>query len=114
MPSLTNTRILALAALTTLTLAKEAKPTTTRCTTAPPSSTSCETTLCQDFINSCGQTYGGCFAACPGFTTPSFTDPGCPTITSSSSTLSTSLASETCSLTICADYVNDCGQMYGK
>lgn len=111
MPSLPLTT-LALAALTALATAKK-HPTATPCTTAAPSSTTCETTLCADYINSCGQMYGGCYPACSGFTTPSFTDPGCPpTITSSSS--STLSASASCSLTVCADYINDCGQWYGE
>ncbi|KAI0123351.1 hypothetical protein BJ170DRAFT_641498 [Xylariales sp. AK1849] len=37
-------------------------------------------TVCEDFINECGQTYGGCFSACTPW--PTFTAPACtPTST---------------------------------
>ena len=70
----------------------------------------CTTTLCADYINSCGQPYGGCYPACSGYTTPSFTDPGCPTITSSSSTLS---STSVCLLSLCDQSINSCGRAYG-
>ena len=81
---------------------------TTPCTNTPTSS--CASTMCSDMINECGQTYGGCFPDCPGYPTPTFTDPGCPPTITSSSTLS---VSSTCQQTLCVDYINDCGQMYG-
>jgi hypothetical protein len=74
--------------------------------TSSPISSICTQTLCVDKINSCGQTYGGCYPACSGFTTPSFTDPGCPTITSKP--ISTS-----CTNTLCVDKINSCGKTYG-
>lgn len=46
-----------------------------------PTST-CSSTVCVDLINSCDIRYGACFAACEGYTTPSFTDPECATTTS--------------------------------
>jgi hypothetical protein len=45
------------------------------------SSTSCSsgcTRLCAEYINACGQTYGGCYDECPGQPTPTFTPPPCP------------------------------------
>lgn len=88
-------------------------------TTAPPYSSTCSTTLCADYINSCGQTYGGCYPACSGYTTPSFTDPGCPPTTTSStrsssrSTMTSKPCSTTCTEILCQDFVNSCGQWYG-
>ena len=75
--------------------------------TSPPvySSSACPT-VCADYINSCNQTYEGCYPFCDGFTAPSFTDPGCPSTTKSAPL-------ESCSLTICADSINTCGQTYG-
>lgn len=102
------TTVIAVAAATTIT--KEPSPTTT-CTKGQGHSTSCTETICADYVNSCGQWYGGCYPACSGYTTPSFTDPGCPPTITSSSTLSSSTSS--CGLTICADYTNSCGMMYG-
>ncbi|KAK7180419.1 hypothetical protein DPSP01_001806 [Paraphaeosphaeria sporulosa] len=76
-------------------------------TPTPPSPT-CTLSICADYINSCGRWYGGCYAACPGYTTPSFTDPGCPTTSRAVSATPT-----TCTTTLCADYINNCGLMYG-
>ena len=50
--------------------------------TTPPSYLSpypspCSTTLYVDSINSCGQTYGGCYPSCTGYPVPTFSDPGC-------------------------------------
>jgi hypothetical protein len=50
------------------------KPITTVRPTPVPTSVP---TICVDTVNSCGQTYGGCFASTSPF--PTFTDPGCPT-----------------------------------
>ncbi|KAF2443285.1 hypothetical protein P171DRAFT_322009, partial [Karstenula rhodostoma CBS 690.94] len=69
----------------------------------------CTLSVCADYINSCGRWYGGCYAVCPGYTTPRFTDPGCPTTSSRASVI----VPEVCSTTLCADYINDCGIMYG-
>jgi hypothetical protein len=76
-------------------------------------------TVCADYLNECGQTYGGCFSACKPY--PSFTAPPCPSNTSSISITKvtpipqppvTNLSG--CSAqTVCADYINACGQMYG-
>ena len=80
---------------------------TTACTTA--STTSCQT-ICVDYVNECGQTYGGCFPdpTCTGGTVwPSFTKPPCST--TSTSAIPTSSPCPT----ICVDYVNECGMMYG-
>ncbi|KAF9732302.1 hypothetical protein PMIN06_011446 [Paraphaeosphaeria minitans] len=77
-------------------------------TPLPPKPT-CTQSICADYINSCGRWYGGCYAACPGYTAPTFTDPGCPT-TSRAVSVRTSTS---CAITICADYINSCGLMYG-
>lgn len=102
------TATLTLAALTALAAAKKPTPTTT--CTGGGSTETCTSTVCADYVNDCGQTYGGCYPFCSGYTAPTFTDPGCPPTITSSSTLS---ASASCTQTICADYINDCGQWYG-
>jgi hypothetical protein len=57
-------------------------PTTSSSTiSTPSSSTSCSpgcTRVCADYVNACGQTYGGCYDQCPGQLTPTFTPPPCP------------------------------------
>ncbi|KAK7954756.1 hypothetical protein PG996_015563 [Apiospora saccharicola] len=46
---------------------------------------SCSTkTVCADYVNDCGQMYGGCFSACTPW--PSFTPPPCTLATTSVST----------------------------
>jgi hypothetical protein len=50
-------------------------------TSTSSSSTSCSsgcTRVCADYVNACGQTYGGCYDQCPGQPTPTFTPPPCP------------------------------------
>jgi hypothetical protein len=83
--------------------------------TSPPifSSSACSLTVCADFINSCNQTYGGCYEMCDGFTTPSFTDPGCPSTTDSPSNTTPPPETTSCFLTLCVDNMNSCSQMYG-
>lgn len=83
--------------------------------TLPPaySSSACSATVCADYVNSCGQTYGGCYPACDGFTNPSFTDPGCPSTTDLPSNITPPPESTSCFLTLCVDNINSCGQMYG-
>lgn len=86
--------------------------TTTPTTTGKP--TTCTSTICEDHFNDCGQTYGGCYEACSGYTKPVFTDPGCPTTTSKPITTSKPTSKPaTCTETICVDTVNSCGQTYG-
>ncbi|KAF8421851.1 hypothetical protein EV426DRAFT_608192 [Tirmania nivea] len=60
----------------------------------------CDISICADYINECGQMYGGCFLApeCGG-AWPTFTPPPCTTAT--------------CTYSICADYQNSCGIPYG-
>lgn len=72
------------AMLTPLTLAMAvlasfalANPLTTHPSYLSPYPTPCSSTMCVDNINSCGQTYGGCYPACSGYPPPTFTDPGC-------------------------------------
>ena len=83
--------------------------------TSPPmySSSSCSLTVCADYINSCSQTYGGCYEMYDGFTTPSFTDPGCPSTTDSPSNTTPPPETTSCFLTLCIDNMNSCSQMYG-
>lgn len=83
--------------------------------TSPPiySSSPCSLTVCADYINSCNQTYGGCYEMCDGFTTPSFTDPGCPSTTDSPSNTTPPSETTSCFLTLCVDNMNSCSQMYG-
>lgn len=78
-------------------------------------------TVCADYINDCGVWYGGCFPDCTPW--PTFTAPPCPSSSMSAGVLTTttpaypttSLPEETdCHTeTVCEDFVNDCGQMYG-
>lgn len=77
--------------------------------TTGTSTSSCTITLCVDNVNSCGQTYGGCFPACPGLPTPIFTDPGCPTTSCTSSVTSSNNPCEF----VCLDYFDQCGNTYG-
>lgn len=62
-----RTALFTLAALATLGFAEKhhTKPHTAKKhhTTKKP----CETTACVDYINDCGQTYGGCYEACKGY-----------------------------------------------
>lgn len=71
------------------------------------SSCSTSTYVCEDFVNSCGMTYGGCYLApsCGG-AVPTFTAPTCGPPTPSSTTT-------TCSYTRCEDHINSCGMTYG-
>ncbi|KAJ2904726.1 uncharacterized protein MKZ38_007344 [Zalerion maritima] len=73
-------------------------------------------TVCWDGINECGQTYGGCFPDCTPW--PTFTPPPCNETSTAASAPTTTLSSTTtgddCSgMTVCADYVNECGMWYG-
>ncbi|KAF3182758.1 hypothetical protein TWF225_003228 [Orbilia oligospora] len=84
---------------------------TTRVTPTPrPTTTSsCTITICADYINSCSMGYGGCYPACPGLPTPTFTPPPCPTTTKKP----TKTTSKKPCQTICVDAVNECGIKYG-
>ena len=80
--------------------------------TQPASSAeTCQSSTCAEFINTCGQTYGGCYLACPRYTIPVYSDPGCPLPTAEERRQSTTFSA--CSSTICVDYINDCGIRYG-
>ncbi|PWW75897.1 hypothetical protein C7212DRAFT_280443 [Tuber magnatum] len=71
-------------------------------TTTTSASTTCTRVICADYINECGQMYGGCFPdpACTGGTAwPTFSKPPCPTTS--------------CSHSICYDGIDKCGQFYG-
>ncbi|RPA93533.1 hypothetical protein L873DRAFT_53118 [Choiromyces venosus 120613-1] len=88
-------------------------PPTTTAALKPRTTTSCDSTICADFVNECGLKYGGCFLdpKCTGGTAwPTFSKPPCPT---TSRTTSTRKPVKTCSQSICADYVNECGRKYG-
>ncbi|KAF7540171.1 hypothetical protein G7054_g1589 [Neopestalotiopsis clavispora] len=102
------------------------------------SADNCSTrSVCADYINECGIWYGGCFADCTPW--PTFSKPPCPNTTSTSNlpvfvtttetllppsvvttfttntddTFPTPTSSDCHDQTICADYINDCGQLYG-
>ncbi|KAK1768353.1 hypothetical protein QBC33DRAFT_557816 [Phialemonium atrogriseum] len=91
------------------------KPTPT-CGVPPPvtpitTGDDCSTrTVCWDGVNECGQTYGGCFPDCTPW--PTFTPPPCPTITTTTNPVIVTDV-PTGVPTICADYINECGKMYG-
>ncbi|ETS80022.1 hypothetical protein PFICI_07551 [Pestalotiopsis fici W106-1] len=101
-------------------------------TTSSFSADNCSTrTVCADYINECGIWYGGCFADCTPW--PTFSKPPCPSNTSTSSnfpvlvtttttlppsvivtdTPTTPTSTDCHDQTICADYINSCGQTYG-
>ncbi|KAB5563602.1 hypothetical protein GE09DRAFT_788638 [Coniochaeta sp. 2T2.1] len=78
-------------------------------TVAPPAVTP---TICVDYVNKCGQMYGGCFASTRPF--PTFTGPSCSLETTPPPVVTTvAPPSTTVTPTICVDYVNKCGQTYG-
>ncbi|KAF3905348.1 hypothetical protein AA313_de0207006 [Arthrobotrys entomopaga] len=88
-----------------------------------PKPTTCPT-LCVDYVNPCGKTYGGCGAHCTGDPLPTFSAPPCASTTSATTTIkiTTTAPSPTpyiptttasCSRTVCVDYLDACGQMYG-
>ena len=65
-----------------------------------------------DYINKCGQTYGGCFPSTSPF--PTFTGPSCSLETTATlTTITKSTTTRTATPTICVDYINKCGQTYG-
>ncbi|PQK08684.1 hypothetical protein BB8028_0001g07570 [Beauveria bassiana] len=97
--------------------------TITTSTAYPPTTTStpdnCSTrTVCLDYVNECGIWYGGCVPDCKPW--PTFSKPPCPSTTGNTITTTTAYPPTTtssydnCSTrTICLDYVNECGIMYG-
>ncbi|KAF3928805.1 hypothetical protein ABW21_db0208259 [Orbilia brochopaga] len=72
----------------------------------PTPSPSCDIILCADAMNDCGMFYGGCFPACPGMPTPTFTPPPCPGFWKS-------LWKRGCDKITCLDATNECGQHFG-
>ncbi|KAB5580477.1 hypothetical protein GE09DRAFT_438976 [Coniochaeta sp. 2T2.1] len=68
-------------------------------------------TICVDYVNKCGQTYGGCFASTRPF--PTFTGPSCSLETTPPPVTTVAPPLTTATPTICVDYVNKCGQTYG-
>ena len=84
-------------AMVALAFFASANPLTTPPSYLSPYPTPCSSTLCVDNINSCGQTYGGCYPACSGYPTPTFTDPGC---NPSSSPVSPTYPDPRCSVTV--------------
>lgn len=101
----------------------ELRPMAPPCSTASLSTSTddCSTrTVCADYVNECGQAYGGCFSACTPW--PTFSKPPCTSTASVATPVTTpvpvvtppSSNSPDChSQTVCADYVNECGQAYG-
>ncbi|CAK3822948.1 Hypothetical predicted protein [Lecanosticta acicola] len=93
--------------------------------TTTSSTSSCDRTVCADFTNACGVGYGTCYAACPGYSTPTITPPACskeahPTITvapqiafAADSPTGFSETSGTCGQSLCIDYINTCNIKYG-
>ncbi|KAK8003923.1 hypothetical protein PG989_003642 [Apiospora arundinis] len=79
---------------------------------------SCSTqTVCADYINDCGQMYGGCFSACTPW--PTFTPPPCTLNTISTSTITSAPAVTAAAAAdgelpcggsrLCVDHVRTCG-----
>ncbi|KAH6685339.1 hypothetical protein F5X68DRAFT_262593 [Plectosphaerella plurivora] len=85
-------------------------PTSSTSAPVPTTTDNCSTrTICADYVNECGMAYGGCFSDCKPY--PSFTAPPCPT--GSTSTPVPTSADNCSTRTVCADYINECGMMYG-
>ncbi|KAK6219048.1 hypothetical protein LQW54_002550 [Pestalotiopsis sp. IQ-011] len=97
---------------------------------APISVDNCSTrSLCADYVNECGIWYGGCFADCTPW--PTFSKPPCPSTNTSNlpvlvtptfvtttiapppSAITTPTSTDCSTQTVCADYINSCGQTYG-
>jgi hypothetical protein len=99
------------------------RPTPPPCVTLSSTSTDdCSTrTVCADYVNDCGVWYGGCFPDCtpwPTFTAPPCSSSSTPSVVTTTITppVSTSTVRPTTDchdLTVCADYINECGQTYG-
>lgn len=85
-------------------------------TVYPTATTTCDIQLCVDYIDACGQGYGGCFLApeCGG-TWPTFTAPPCSLTITPTPTPPTvyPTATSTCDISLCVDNINSCGQMFG-
>ncbi|KAK6337175.1 hypothetical protein TWF718_009958 [Orbilia javanica] len=87
-------------------------------TTLRTSTTSCPV-ICYDYVNACGQGYGGCVPRCPGDPQPTFVAPSCsktttaPVTTTSYVPTTTSKTTTTSCPTLCIDYVNTCGGLWG-
>ncbi|EGX90829.1 hypothetical protein CCM_07249 [Cordyceps militaris CM01] len=85
--------------------------------TSTPTPDNCSTrTICLDYVNECGIWYGGCVPDCKPW--PTFSKPPCPSTTSVTVTTTapptTSTSVDDChTRTVCIDYVNECGMMYG-
>ncbi|KAK6526106.1 hypothetical protein TWF281_011143 [Arthrobotrys megalospora] len=92
--------------------------TTTPVQTTLRASTTCPT-LCVDYVNACGQTYGGCAPRCTGQPIPTFPAPPCSKTTTGPITSSTfvpttkTTTSTTSCPTLCVDFINTCGYMWG-
>ncbi|RMX79704.1 hypothetical protein D0869_08117 [Hortaea werneckii] len=61
--------------------------------------------LCAAYINTCSQMYGGCYAACSGFATPTFSPPPCITQPRQEHRFA-GTSTSSCESTVCADYIN--------
>lgn len=95
--------------------------TTSPITTVAPTTTTITTTtsvqtICVDYINKCGQTYGGCFPSTSPW--PTFTGPSCSLETTTHPTTSTAITTPKpvttkAVPTICVDSINSCGRTYG-
>ncbi|KAH8664411.1 hypothetical protein BX600DRAFT_464396 [Xylariales sp. PMI_506] len=79
-------------------------PTVTDCTATAP-------TICVDYFDNCGQTYGGCFPDCNPW--PSFTAPPCSISSTTTTTTKPTTTTDCSALTVCEDFINECGQTYG-
>ncbi|RMZ13582.1 hypothetical protein D0862_02264 [Hortaea werneckii] len=66
---------------------------------------SCPSTVCAEYINTCSQMYGGCYAACSGFATPTFSPPPCITQPRQEHRFA-GTSTSSCESTVCADYIN--------
>ncbi|KAK6537220.1 hypothetical protein TWF694_011417 [Orbilia ellipsospora] len=92
------------------------KVTTTSAYVTTKVTSSCTKTLCVDYLDACGHMYGGCFPYCDGYTTPVIAPPPCsPTTTKFTPTTTpfTTTPTTSCTKTLCADYLDACGHMYG-
>lgn len=87
-------------------------PVPTKHTTTTKATTTAVPPICVDYVNKCGQTYGGCFPSTNPF--PTFSKPSCsletpPPVT----TVKPHEPVTTAVPTICVDTVDLCGNTYG-
>jgi hypothetical protein len=79
----------------------------------------CNSVVCDDYMNSCGLRYGGCYRRCSGYTRPSFSAPVCPVPTAAPgsgfarSTITLAPGGLASCTSTCDVRTDACGYLYG-